>query len=83
MSEETGDDVKGEGELAPPDWRVRAGCRISPTQKRDGRTRSNARPVQKRVTHCMMGRGRRHQAKERGTPHSLCLRLQSHAMHRF
>ena len=32
MSEEAGDEVEGEGELASPDWRVRAGPRNRPTQ---------------------------------------------------
>ena len=33
MSEREGDGVGGEGELAPPGWRVRAGPRKKPTQK--------------------------------------------------
>ena len=32
MSEEAGDEVEGEGEVASPDWRVRAGPRNRPTQ---------------------------------------------------
>ena len=33
MSDEEGDIIDGEGDLAPPDWRVRAGPRNKPTQK--------------------------------------------------
>ena len=34
MSEEAGDEVEGEGEVASPDSRVRAGPRNRPTQNR-------------------------------------------------
>ena len=33
MSDEEGDEIDGEEELAAPDWRVRAGPRNKPTQR--------------------------------------------------
>ena len=71
MSEEAGDEVEGEGEVAPPGWRVRAGLRNKPTQKREGRTRRNTRTVQ-RLVHTLHDGQRahpspRHQTKERGS----------------
>ena len=56
MSDEEGDGIDGEEELAPPDWRVRAG----PTQKK--REEHEARHVPSRgwCTYCRMGRGRTH-----------------------
>ena len=47
MSSEAGDEVEGEGDLAPPDWRVRA-VEVTHMPLRDWRT------------HCVMGRGRTH-----------------------
>ena len=49
MSEEAGDEVEGEGEVASPDSRVRAGPRNRPTQNRRERARSNTRAVQRVV----------------------------------
>ena len=60
MSDEEGDGVGGEGELAPPDWRVRAGPQNRPTQKeREDREASHV-PFRDWPTHYMMGRGRTH-----------------------
>ena len=55
MPEEAGDKVEGEGRLAPPDLRLRAGPRNSPTQK--GMEQHEATPVPFRdgCTNCMMG----------------------------
>ena len=60
MSDEEGDGIDGEEELAPPDWRVRAGPRNRPTQKK--REEHEARHVPSRgwCTYCRMGRGRTH-----------------------
>ena len=38
MSDEEGDGIDGEEELAPPDWRVRAGPRNKIDAERKGRT---------------------------------------------
>ena len=58
MSDEGGDEIDGEEELAAPGWRVRAGARNKPTQKdREEHEAINA-PFRDWCAHCMMGRGR-------------------------
>ena len=70
-SDEGGDGVEGQGEMAPPDLRVRAGSRNSPTQKAREEHEATHVPFRDWCTHCMMGRGThpspRHQTKERGS----------------
>ena len=60
MSEDAGDEVEGEGELALPDWRVKAGPRNKPTEKE--REEHEAIHVTSRegCRHCVVGRGRTH-----------------------
>ena len=53
MSEDAEDEELGEGELAPPDWRMRVGYRNRPMQEERGRPRSNARAVQ-RLVHTLL-----------------------------
>ena len=60
MSEEAGDEVEGEGEVASPDWRVRAGPRNRPTQNCREEHEATHVPFRDWCTHCMMGRGRTH-----------------------
>ena len=45
-------------ELAPPDWRVRAGPRNKPIQKEREEHEATHVPSRDWCTHCMMGRGR-------------------------
>ena len=40
MSDEEGDNIDGEEELAAPDWRVRAGPRNKPTPERESKNAS-------------------------------------------
>ena len=54
MSDEEGDKIDDEVELAAPDWRVRAGPRNKPTQ------RERHVPFRDWCAHSMMGRGRTH-----------------------
>ena len=44
------------GELAPPDWRLRAGLRNGPTQKEREEHEAMHVPFTDWCTHCMMGR---------------------------
>ena len=57
MSEEAGDEVEGEGELAPPYWRVK-GPRNKPTQKEREEHEATHVPFRDWCTRSMMGRGR-------------------------
>ena len=71
MSEEAGDEIEGGGELAPPDWRVRAGPRKTPAHEGEGTTRSNARADQRQVHTLHDGQRThpppRHQTEDRGS----------------
>ena len=59
MSDEEGNAIDGEEELAAPDWRVRAGPRNKPTQREREEHEGTLVPFRDCV-HCMMGRGRTH-----------------------
>ena len=65
---EEGGGKEGEGEMAPPAWRVRAGPRNKPTQKEREDHEAIHVPFRDWRTHCMMVRGAhpspRHQIKE-------------------
>ena len=54
MSDEEGDGIDGEEELAPPDWRVRAGLRNRPKEREE----HEATHVHFRdwCAHCLVGR---------------------------
>ena len=58
MTEEEGDGVEVEGELAAPDWRVRTGPRNRPTQKEREEHEATHVPFRDWCTRCMMGRRR-------------------------
>ena len=60
MSEEAEDEVEGGGELAPPDWGVRAGRRNRLAQKEREEHQATHLPFRDWCTHCMMGRRRAH-----------------------
>ena len=60
MSDEEGDEIDGEEELAAPDWRVRAGPRNKPTQREREEHEATHVPFRDWCAHCMMGRGRTH-----------------------
>ena len=60
MSDEEGRETKGEGEVAAPDWRVRAGPRSKPTQREREEHESTHVPFRDWCAYCMMGRGRTH-----------------------
>ena len=60
MSDEEVDGVEGEGELAPPERRARAGLRNRPTQKEWEEHEATHVPFRDGRTHCMMGRRRTH-----------------------
>ena len=60
MSDEEGEEIDGEGELATPDWRVRAGPRSKPTQREREEHEATHVPFRDWCAHCMMGRGRSH-----------------------
>ena len=49
-----------EGELAAPDWRVRAGPRSKPTQREREEHEATHVPFRDWCAYCMMGRGRTH-----------------------
>ena len=49
-AEEARDEVEGEGELLPPDWRVKAG----PTQKEKKEQEATHVPFRGWCAHCMM-----------------------------
>ena len=70
-SDEEGDRIDGEEDLAAPDWRVRAGPRNTPTQKEREEHEATHVPFRDWCIHCMMGRGRTHhhvtRPKERGS----------------
>ena len=71
MSDEDGDGIVGEEELAPPDWRVRARPRNNPTLKEREEPEATHVPFRHWCTHCMIGRGRTHhhttKQEERGS----------------
>ena len=58
MSDEEGDEIDGEEELA--DWRVRAGPRNKPTQREREEHEATHMPFRDWCVHCMMGRSRTH-----------------------
>ena len=58
MSDEEGEKVDGEGELAAPDRRVRAGPRNKPTQREREEHEATHVPFRDSCVHCMVGRGR-------------------------
>ena len=60
MSDEEGRETEGEGEVAAPDWRVRAGPRIKPTQREREEHEATHVPFRDWCAYCMMGRGRTH-----------------------
>ena len=60
LSDEEGDEIDGEEELAVPDWRVRAGPRNRPTQREREEHVATHVPFRDWCAHCMMGRGRTH-----------------------
>ena len=60
MSDEEGDKIDGEEELAAPDWRVRAGPRNKPTQREREEHEATHVPFRDWCAHSMMGRGRTH-----------------------
>ena len=57
---EEGGGMEGEGEMAPPAWRVRAGSRNKPTQKEREDHEATHVPFRDWCTHSMMGRGGTH-----------------------
>ena len=59
-SDEEGDRIDGEEELAAPDWRVRAGPRKKTTQKEREEHEATLVPFRDWCAHCMMGSGRTH-----------------------
>ena len=72
MSDEEGNGIDGEEELAAPDWRVRAGPRNKPTQRERREREATHVPFRDWCVHCMMGRGRtyHHVAKQRSEDQS-------------
>ena len=58
--EEAADGVEGEGNVAPPDWRVKASLRNKPTQKERKEQDATHVPFRDWCTHCMVGRKRTH-----------------------
>ena len=60
MSDGEGGETDGEGELAAPDWRVRAGPRSKPTQREREQHEATHVPFRDWCAYCMMGRGRTH-----------------------
>ena len=58
MSDEEGDRIDGEEELAAPDWRVRAGHRNKPTRKEREEHDATHELFRDWCAHWMMGRGR-------------------------
>ena len=57
MSDEEGDEIDGEEELAAPDWRVRAGPQAQTETKGERRARSNTRAVPRLVRTLHDGKG--------------------------
>ena len=72
MSDEEGNEIDGEEELAAPDWRVRTGPKNMPTQREREEHEATHVPFQGWCVHCMMGRGRthRHVAKQKSEDQS-------------
>ena len=60
MSDEGGDKIDDEEELAAPDWQVRAGLRNKPTQREREEHEATHVPFRDWCAHCMMERGRTH-----------------------
>ena len=54
MSDEEGDEIDGEEELAAPDWRVRAGPRNRPEQKEREEHEATHVPFRDWCAHCTM-----------------------------
>ena len=59
-SDEGGDNIDDEEELAALDWRMRAGPRNMPTQREREEHEATHVPFRDWCAHCMMGRGRTH-----------------------
>ena len=60
MSDEEGDSIDGEEELAAPDWRMRAGPRNTSTQKEREELEATHLPFRDCCIHCTRTRGRTH-----------------------
>ena len=61
ISNEEGDEIDGEEEWAPPDWRVRGRPRNRPTRRRKEKEHEATHvPSRDWCTHCMMGGRRTH-----------------------
>ena len=60
MSDEKETETDGEGELAAPDWKVRAGPRSNPTRREREEHEATHVPFRDWCAYCMMGRGRTH-----------------------
>ena len=56
MSDEEGNEIDDEEELAAPDWRVRGGPRNKPTQRESEEHEATHVPFRDWCAHCMMGR---------------------------
>ena len=56
-SDEEGDKIDDEEELAAPDWRVRAGPRNKPTQREREEHDATHEPFRDWCAHCMMRMG--------------------------
>ena len=72
MSDEEGDRIDGEEELAAPDWRLGAGPRNRPTQREREEHEATHVLFRDWCAHCMMGRGRtnHHFAKQKSEDQS-------------
>ena len=60
MSDEEERETDGEGVLAVPDWKVRAGPRSKPTQREREEHEATHVPFRDWCAYCMLGRGRTH-----------------------
>ena len=72
MSDEADGETDDGGEIAVPDWKVRAGPRSKPTQREREEHEATHVPFRDWCVHCMMGRGRTHHhiAKKRSEDQS-------------
>ena len=60
ISDEEGNEIDGEEELAAPDWQVIAGPRNKPTQREREEHEATHVPFRDWCVHCILGRGRTH-----------------------
>ena len=60
MSDEEGNEIDGEEDVAAPDWRVRAGPRNKPTHWEREEHEATHVPFRDWCVHCTVGRGRTH-----------------------